>query len=86
MIFMAWAFELIVVTASLLFLLVSGMWASIAIGLLGTTYLYFSVGANGLKALGLIAWGSVNSFPLAAIPLFILMAEILLKSGVADRV
>ena len=83
---MAWAFELIVVTASLLFLLVSGMWASIAIGLLGTAYLYFSVGANGLKALGLIAWGSVNSFPLAAIPLFILMAEILLKSGVADRV
>jgi|TARA_X000000950_G_C13916438_1_gene661235 C4-dicarboxylate transporter DctM subunit len=83
---MDWAFELVVVTASLLFLLISGMWASIAIGFLGTAYLYFSVGANGLKALGLIAWGSVNSFPLAAIPLFILMAEILLKSGVADRV
>ena len=83
---MIWSAELFLITGSLLVLLISGMWAPFAIGLLGTVFLVLKMGPSGLKALGLISWGSVNSFPLAAVPLFILMAELLLKSGLADRV
>lgn len=45
--------------------------------------LYFADGLMGFRALGLVTWGSVNSFTLTAIPLFILMADILLQSGSA---
>ncbi len=83
---MIWSLELVVITSSLLVLLFSGMWAPFAIGALGATFLILKMGPSGLKAMGLISWGSVNSFQLAAVPLFILMAEILLKSGLADRV
>lgn len=37
------------------------------------------------KALGLVSWGAANSFTRAAIPLFVLMAEILLGSGLSAR-
>lgn len=83
---MIWSIELVVISSSLLILLFAGMWAPFAIGALGAIFLILKMGPSGLKALGLISWGSVNSFPLAAVPLFILMAEILLKSGLADRV
>ena len=39
-------------------------------------------GFIGFNALGLVTWGSTNSFTLTSIPMFILMAEILLQSGV----
>ena len=40
----------------------------------------------GLKGIGLVSWGSMNSFTLSAIPLFILMAEILQESKLSLRV
>ncbi len=36
--------------------------------------------------LGNISWTTMNEFLLVAIPLFILLGEILLRSGVADRI
>lgn len=38
------------------------------------------------RAMGELAWGTSNEFLLVAIPLFILMGEILLRSGIADSV
>lgn len=38
------------------------------------------------RAMGELAWGSSTEFLLVAIPLFILMGEILLRSGIADSV
>jgi len=37
------------------------------------------------RAAGEIAWGSSNEFLLVALPLFILLGELLLRSGVAER-
>lgn len=37
------------------------------------------------KALGEIAWGASTEFLLVAIPLFIMLGEILLRTGIADR-
>ena len=38
------------------------------------------------RAMGELAWGSSTKFLLVAIPLFILMGEILLRAGIADSV
>src|SRR5438046_1454766 len=37
------------------------------------------------RAIGEIAWGAGTDFILFAVPLYILMGELLLRSGVADR-
>ena len=49
-------------------------------------YLLLHAGLPGLKGIGLVSWGSMNSFTLTAIPLFILMAEILQESKLSLRV
>ncbi|MDH4571542.1 TRAP transporter large permease [Salinicola acroporae] len=69
----------------LLILIVGGLWVQFAVGAASLIYLWLMKGAAGWKALGLVSWGAANSFTLAAIPLFILMAEILLASGLSGR-
>ena len=34
-------------------------------------------GVGALKGIGLVSWGSTNSFTLTAVPMFILMAQIM---------
>ena len=67
-------------------LLVSGMWIPFAVGIAALAYLLHAGGVPSLTSLGLVSWGSMNSFTLTAIPLFILMAEILLESGLSQRI
>lgn len=67
-------------------LLVSGMWIPFAVGIAALAYLIHAGGVPSLTSLGLVSWGSMNSFTLTAIPLFILMAEILLESGLSQRI
>jgi tripartite ATP-independent transporter DctM subunit len=67
-------------------LLISGMWIPFAVGIAALAWLLASGGVPSLRSLGLVSWGSMNSFTLTAIPLFILMAEILLESGLSHRV
>ncbi|MCB9945969.1 MAG: TRAP transporter large permease [Geminicoccaceae bacterium] len=66
-------------------LIVGGMWVQFAVAGAGLVYIWLLKGFAGFKALGLVSWGAANSFTLAAIPLFVLMAEILLGSGLATR-
>lgn len=55
-----------------------------ALGLTGFALLYFY--ANGATSLAVNAiWNVFNSFTLSAIPLFILLGEILLHSGISQR-
>ncbi|MBY6091840.1 TRAP transporter large permease [Maritimibacter alkaliphilus] len=65
--------------------ILGGMWVQFAVAGAGLFYLWLLKGFAGWKALGLVSWGAANSFTLAAIPLFVLMAEILLGSGLASR-
>jgi tripartite ATP-independent transporter DctM subunit len=57
-----------------------------AITVPSVVYLLMHAGLPGLKGIGLVTWGSMNSFTLTAIPLFILMAEILQESQLSQRV
>jgi len=67
-------------------LLLGGLWIPFAMGAAASLLLYTTNGWGGFTAYGLITWGSVNSFTLTAIPMFILMAEVLVQSGVGARV
>ncbi|WP_306131157.1 TRAP transporter large permease [Roseivivax marinus] len=66
-------------------LILGGLWIQFAVAISGLVYIYLLNGFGGFRALGLVSWGSANSFTLAAIPLFVLMAEILLGSGLSGR-
>ncbi len=78
--------ELILVLVVFLGLLCVGMTIPFAILVPSLLYLLLHSGLAGLKGLGLVSWGSMNSFTLSAIPLFILMAEILQESQLSLRV
>jgi C4-dicarboxylate transporter DctM subunit len=65
-----------------LLLLAAGMPVNFVLGLLGIAGLFFlGGGVVALDSAALIAWASMNSFTLTAIPLFILMGEITLRAG-----
>lgn len=66
-------------------LILGGMWVQFAVAGAGLFYIWLLQDFNGWRALGLVSWGAANSFTLAAIPLFVLMAEILLGSGLSAK-
>jgi C4-dicarboxylate transporter DctM subunit len=78
--------ELVFVLLVFVGLLTVGMTIPFAILVPSVLYLVLHAGLPGLKGLGLVSWGSMNSFTLSAIPLFILMAEILQESKLSQRV
>jgi len=73
--------ELVILIVAFLLLLAAGMSVSFSMGLLGVTGLFLIGGFSGLDPVGIVAWSSMNSFLLTAIPLFILMGEIILRAG-----
>jgi C4-dicarboxylate transporter DctM subunit len=78
--------EILIVMAIFLGLLAAGMAIPFAIGVPAVVYLVLHGGVPALKGIGLMSWGSMNSFALTAIPLFILMAEIMQHSGLSFRI
>jgi TRAP-type mannitol/chloroaromatic compound transport system permease large subunit len=82
---MNWAVEFALFGGGLLILLIAGMWIPFAIGISAVAAILLSDGMDGLRGLGMISWASTNSFTLTAVPMFILMAEIILRSGVSTR-
>lgn len=78
--------QLLVIFLAFLGLLCLGMKVPFAIIVPAMGYLFLQSGLAGFKALGLVGWGSMNSFILTSVPLFVLMAEIMLRSGVTVSV
>jgi len=63
----------------------TGVALGAALGITGLTILYFFV--NGATSLAVDAiWDVFNSFVLSAVPMFILLGEILLRSGISERI
>jgi C4-dicarboxylate transporter DctM subunit len=74
-----------IVLLILLFLLAIGLPVAAALGSLGFAVdALFSTMPLG-RALGEIAWTSSNGFLLLSIPLYVMLGELLLRSGMADR-
>src|ERR1700722_14890115 len=80
------AFQLIFSFGVFLLLLAAGMAVPFAIAVPGVLYLLMQHGLAAVKGIGLVTWGSMNSFTLSAIPLFILMAELMQRSGLSFRI
>ena len=78
--------EAILILVGFLSLLVAGLHIALAIAIPATAYLVIDGGFSALNSLGFLSWGSMNSETLTAVPLFILMAELLLASGLSNRV
>lgn len=65
--------------------ILSGMRIAFCLALIGSLTLYLEGGIEAFGDLGYDCWGSVNSFLLLAVPLFIFMGNIIIRSGVAGR-
>lgn len=62
----------------------TGVALGAALGLIGLTILYFF--SNGATSLAVDAiWSVFNSFTLSAVPMFILLGEVLLRSGISEK-
>jgi tripartite ATP-independent transporter DctM subunit len=78
--------QIIITFALFLILLTCGMAVPFAIAVPAMLYLLMQGGFPALNSLGLVSWGSMNSFVLTCVPLFMLMAEILRVSGLSTRI
>jgi tripartite ATP-independent transporter DctM subunit len=78
--------EIVLIMVLFLGLLAAGMAIPFAIGVPAIVYLLLHGGVPALKGIGLMSWGSMNSRSLSAIPLFLLMAEIMQRSGLSFRI
>lgn len=63
----------------------SGLALGAALGLTGLLILHFVAGDAAFVAVDAV-WNVFNSFTLSAIPLFIMLGEIMLRSGVSERI
>jgi C4-dicarboxylate transporter, DctM subunit len=75
-----------ILLAGLFFLLLSGMWIAVALALIGFLGLTFAVGGGMQGMLEVLQLRVVNSFVLCSIPLFILLGNLMLHSGLMESV
>jgi len=78
--------QALIVTVIFLGLLTAGMAVPFAIAVPAVIYLLMQGGFPALNGLGLMSWGSMNTFALTAVPLFMFMADILSVSGLSNRI
>lgn len=74
-----------ILACAMVFLLLLGVRVSLALGMVGMLGLYFLLPQPQLSLLAERSWNSVNSFTLTAVPMFVLMGGLLLRSGVATE-
>lgn len=70
---------------AMLFFLLIGVRISLALGIVGLLALVFLLPQPQLSLLAERSWNSLNSFTLTAIPMFVLMGGLLLRSGVTTQ-
>lgn len=78
--------QLGIVMVLFLVLLAAGMAVPFAIAIPGVVYILIQGGLPAMKGLGFASWGSMNSFTLTAIPMFIFMAEVMQRSDLSSRI
>lgn len=69
----------------LLFLLFIGLHIATSLFLVAVLGAYIFFGDAMIRPFGTMMWGTLNNFLLVAIPLFVLMGEILVRGGVTER-
>ncbi|SHH08621.1 TRAP transporter large permease [Pollutimonas bauzanensis] len=82
---MSWQLALTIYGIVLLACLSGGVGIGTSIGLVGILGITLVAGTDLWLSLGDIVWNTTNNFTLVSIPLFVLMGEIILRSGIAGR-
>lgn len=79
--------ELIIGTlfASLAIFFLIGQWTAFALGAVGVLIIYLTKGWVGMLGLSSVVWNNSNNYILIAIPMFLLMGEIILRSGASKN-
>src|SRR3546814_16109948 len=74
-------------TTYLLIIMAGGLWMGVGLGIAGLIILYFfGGGANSFQIATVAIWNMLYSFPLVALPLFILLGELLVQFELSIRV
>jgi C4-dicarboxylate transporter DctM subunit len=74
-------------TTYLLIIMAGGLWMGVGLGIAGLIILYFfGGGANSFQIATVAIWNMLYSFPLVALPLFILLGELLVQFQLSIRV
>lgn len=76
---------LLVSTILLLLFIASSLYVGAAIGVLGASLSSLYSNLPLMRGVGEMAWGTSSDFTLVAVPMFILMGEMLLRSGLAEK-
>ena len=66
-------------------LLVTGVWIGVSLAIVGAVTFVFFSSADTFSALPISMWGALDSWELAALPLFIWMGEILFRTKLSDQ-
>ena len=82
---MSWQLSLLLLTGLLTLAIGLGVPVAAAMGLVGIAGITLLRGTQLWPSLGDIIWNTASSFTLVAIPLFVLMGEVILRSGAARR-
>lgn len=70
----------------LLVLLATGLWVGFSLILVGVITIFLWMPEGSERIIGYTIWNGTNSFILTCIPLFVLMGEILFRTGLSDRI
>ena len=76
---------IVILVAGLALMLLLGQWTAFALGFIGVLVLYLSKGLLGLQVLSSVIWNNASSYILIAVPMFLLMGEVILRSGVSNH-
>jgi len=82
---MGWEASLLLCVLMVVALLAGGVWVGVAMGFTGLVGITILSGTDLWESLGFILWNTSNSFTMTAVPLFVLMGEIILVSGLSKR-
>lgn len=82
---MSWEAALFLYMGLLFVFLMTGAPIGVALGLTGLIGISIGGGTHLWQSLGDVLWNGTNSFNLVAVPLFVFMGEIILRTGVSRR-
>ena len=82
---MGWEASLLLYVFLIVALLAGGVWVGVAMAIVGIVGITLQSGTDLWQSLGFVLWNTTNSFTLTAVPLFVLMGEIILVSGLSKR-
>lgn len=81
---MDWQISAIVFAVILFGLLLAGVWIAITLGMVGILGLLI-VEPSIIRGAGVVTWDTLDSFVLTAVPLFLFMGAIILRSGISTK-